>query len=303
MDDFGVLILSHGRPDRQITLKSLHRHGYTGPIRIVVDNEDETLADYQRLFGDMIIVFDKREWQGRFDVGDNFPDRRSVVYARNAAWQIARDLGWQYFVELDDDYSHFSYKFTPELDYHEVMVEDLDILFAECLRFFRRVPALRALALAQNGDFIGGGKNTLNASRIRLGRKMMNVYFLSTDRPFQFVGRLNDDVNTYVTMNNRGELVLTIYQAAICQRTTQANKGGLTDLYLDMGTYVKSFYSVMFAPSCVKVADMGDKHRRIHHRVDWAHAAPMILSESVRKVGGIGEGVDGSAALDERAGS
>lgn len=40
---YGVFILSHGRPTKQKTYQMLRRDGYTGPIRIVCDDEDETV--------------------------------------------------------------------------------------------------------------------------------------------------------------------------------------------------------------------------------------------------------------------
>lgn len=53
--------------------------------------------------------------------------------------------------------------------------------------------------------------------------------------------------------------------------------GGLTDAYLDSGTYVKSFYSVIAVPNCVKISAMGSKDLRIHHKVDWNKAVPKLL--------------------------
>lgn len=57
----------------------------------------------------------------------------------------------------------------------------------------------------------------------------------------------------------------------------------ISNKYLDKGTYIKSFYSVMFSPQCVKVADMGQKHRRFHHRISWNNCVPLILSEEFKK--------------------
>lgn len=57
----------------------------------------------------------------------------------------------------------------------------------------------------------------------------------------------------------------------------------MTEVYLNSGTYLKSFYSVMFAPSAVQIAVMGDKEKRIHHRVNWKFAAPLIIRESLKK--------------------
>jgi len=111
----------------------------------------------------------------------------------------------------------------------------------------------------------------------------MNVYFFSTKRRVEFIGRINEDVNAYVYMGNKGELVFQTNQMAINQHQTQSNSGGLTEFYLDGGTYVKSFYSVMFAPSCVTVSMMGSKHRRLHHRVKWNNTSSMIVPERFKK--------------------
>ena len=64
---------------------------------------------------------------------------------------------------------------------------------------------------------------------------------------------------------------------------TQQNPGGLTDIYLDNGTYVKSFYSVIHEPSCVKVALMGSNNKRIHHKINWDKCCPKILNEKWKK--------------------
>lgn len=52
-------------------------------------------------------MFDKPKIAKTFDEADNFDDRRAIVYARNACFQIARKLGYKYFIELDDDYDVF----------------------------------------------------------------------------------------------------------------------------------------------------------------------------------------------------
>jgi len=67
------------------------------------------------------------------------------------------------------------------------------------------------------------------------------------------------------------------------QIVTQQNAGGLTEIYLDLGTYTKSFYSVMYAPSCVKISEVGTNDKRIHHQVSWKHTVPKILDEQYRK--------------------
>jgi hypothetical protein len=81
-------------------------------------------------------------------------------------------------------------------------------------------------------------------------------------------------------------LFFTVMTPKVVQMTTQKNPGGLTEFYLDVGTYVKSFYSVMYAPSCVEISMMGDPrggNYRIHHKINWHKTAPKILRETFKK--------------------
>ena len=70
---------------------------------------------------------------------------------------------------------------------------------------------------------------------------------------------------------------------SIVQTMTQQNSGGLTDIYLQNGTYVKSFYSVIHQPQAAKVAPMGGSHKRIHHKISWNKCTPKILNEKWKK--------------------
>ena len=60
----------------------------------------------------------------------------------------------------------------------------------------------------------------------------MNSFFCSTEREFQFVGAMNEDVNTYTTLGSRGELFFTFTSLQLDQKQTQSQTGGITDMYL-----------------------------------------------------------------------
>lgn len=280
---FAVFILTHGRPDKVITYKTLRRQGYTGDVYIIIDNEDKTADRYRQLYGDKVIVFDKAKIAAEFDEGDNFNDRRAVFYARNACFGIAQDFGIDYFLQLDDDYTNFMHKFDANLVYAERRAKNLDRLFRLVLDYFKSIPAT-TIALAQNGDYIGGSESTTGGNALWLKRKAMNSFFCSIERPFSFVGRVNEDVNTYTLRGLRGELIFTFFNNSIEQVQTQANSGGMSEMYLDSGTYIKSFYTVMYAPSCVNIRDMGPIYRRVHHNIKWNNAVPCIVGEHHRKV-------------------
>lgn len=279
--NFVALILTHGRPDRVITYKALKKAGYTGPILIVIDDEDETAEKYRELYGEEVVQFSKKEIARDFDEADNFGDRRSIFYARNASFDIAKAFGADYFIQLDDDYTDFRYKFFNDFRYGDKTVRNLDAIFDLYLDFLIRSRA-KAVAMSQGGDFIGGAMST-TANAVKTKRKAMNTFFCSTKNRFPFIGRINEDVNTYTHLGSQGNLFLTILSVGINQIQTQANKGGMTELYLDSGTYIKSFYSVIFQPSSVKIGTMGDEYKRLHHSINWRMTVPMILSESWRK--------------------
>lgn len=279
--ELAAFILTNGRPDRVRTYSTLRRCGFTGPIRLIVDDLDKTVDKYREKYGDEVIVFDKRKIAQTFDQGDNFDDMRAIVYARNASFEIAKKLGFRYFIQLDDDYQEFQFRFNRKKVYGYALIKNLDKIFDLLLRFFIRSGA-SSVALAQGGDFIGGD-NSDSAENIHLKRKCMNSFICSTDRPFQFIGRINEDVNTYTRQASTGLLMFTVNQVALVQIPTQSNPGGMSEHYLDVGTYVKSFYTVMYQPSSVRVKVLRDRNSRLHHQVRWRYTVPKILSEDVRK--------------------
>ena len=280
MNNFAVFILTHGRADKVYTWDLLKKAGYTGKIYIIIDNEDDQEPAYRDRFGDKVIQFDKAEIAKIFDEGDNTGDRRSIVYARNACFNIARDLGIMYFMELDDDYTAFTFKMDGEFQaIHGANIHNLDVIIEMLLEYYKSIPA-KSLAIAQTGDFIGGLANRNDVS-INVRRKCMNTFICSTERPFQFVGRINEDVNTYTSYQSLGNLFLTFPLLCIRQKPSQSNKGGMTELYLDSGTYIKSFFSVMYHPSGVTVGLMG-KHSRLHHHVNWNRTVPAIIREEYK---------------------
>ena len=228
MRNFAAFILTHGRPDNVETFRKLRYHGYTGRIYLIIDNEDAAADRYREKFGDdNVIVFDKKAMAAKTDAGNNFDDRKVVVYARNANFDIAESLGLTHFVQLDDDY----WQFKTRIDSGAKTMRNLDTAFAATLEFLDNTGAT-SVAWSQGGDHIGGFKG------IMLKRKVMNSFFCRVDRRFQFSGFINEDVTTYVLEGSRGRLFFTFYGLQLDQIKTQSNSGGLTDVYLQRGTFL-----------------------------------------------------------------
>jgi hypothetical protein len=275
-DTFAVFILTHGRPDNVITYKTLQKCGYTGKLFFIVDNEDKTVNRYIENFGaDKVMIFDKKAEADKCDEGNNFDERRTITMARNACFGIAEKLGITHFMELDDDYKQFKFRFSNKLGY-EAVVKNIDRLLLSFLRFYKSTSCL-TIALSQGGDHIGGFSVT------KLKRKAMNSFLCSTERPFRFVGAMNEDVNTYTTLGSRGGLFFTFTSAQLDQKETQQQGGGITDMYLRFGTYCKAFTTVMMMPSSVRVSMMNTTNPRIHHLISWKNTVPCIINQHHKK--------------------
>jgi hypothetical protein len=100
-------------------------------------------------------------------------------------------------------------------------MSSLDTVFDAFVNLLEITP-INTIALSQGGDHIGGSPR-----RNRFRRKAMNSFVCDTTKPFLFQGRLNDDVNTYVSLGKTGYLFFTDMQVYLSQSQTQSNKGGL----------------------------------------------------------------------------
>lgn len=279
-NDFAVFLLTNGRPDNVKTYDVLRKHGYTGKIFIIIDNMDKTANQYIENFGDQVIVFDKKEIAKTFDSADNFGEFKTITHARNATFEIAKSLGVEFFIHLDDDYTTFNYKYNEHLNFcSSVKIKSLDSVFKAMVEFLTCSKSIKTVAMSQEGDWVGG-PNSGFAGNVKLRRKAMNSFVFETKNPITFLGTFNEDVNTYTSMGSRGNLFFTLNQIGLSQAVTQSNEGGITDLYLKYGTFVKAFYTVMHQPSSVKISK---KLNRIHHHINWKNTVPMILRESIKK--------------------
>lgn len=276
----GILITTYKRPTLQHTLRMLREYGLTEryPTYLLVAEDDPTLSEYRALHGDIVLTYDrKREAEALgLDMMDNLP-LGGAGSARAAVWSVGRSIGLTHAIVMDDDYRYFTFfgwrgeasrKLRPRFAPYLVKI------FEALLDFVDADPRIYDIALAQTGDMVGGADSS--SARRPWKWKAMNVYFWRLDRPFPQNGRLNEDVTCTFDLAQKGLIFGTLTLVGIQQERTQQQPGGLTDLYLQQGTYQKSFYSVMRAPSAV-IARYDWSVGRIHHRVDKDFAYPKLL--------------------------
>lgn len=280
MSNYAIFIPTYKRPDNVITYRVLRKANYDGKIYLIVGDDDPTLEDYKRKYGDEVIVFSKEKTRPSVDMLDNFGKMNCVVYARNAMFDIAKELGLDYFIVLDDDYKELVFRrvFGEKLRGFNIL--NINEVIKASVQYLEETKVLDCFAWSQMGDFIGGADTF---PKISGKRKIMNAFIFKTNNRIRFNGSINEDLNASVYEGQRGKCFFTINDVSVNQIDTQQNKGGLTDIYLDVGTYVKSFYSVIVAPNCVKIHTMGDNALRLHHRVDWNLCCPKIISDKHKK--------------------
>lgn len=272
-EDFCAMILTHGRSKNVKTLRTLKACGYTGKIVLVLDMDEPDLEGYKKL-GEHIEIFDKSKVE--CDVMDNFGNKKCILFARNAAFDIAEKVGARYFCELDDDYTEICKRFSKEAEYKSSKCEDLDEVFDSMIDFIDSDERILSVSMMQSGDFMGGSRGHM-ARSVRSKRKVMNAWVLDTKKRFAFRGFFNDDINTYTFLGSCGWVFLSTNVISLTQIGSQKGASGMTESYKKFGTYVKSFYSVMMMPSCVKISVLGEKYDRIHNKVKWNNCVPKIL--------------------------
>lgn len=277
MDDFAVFIISHNKPHNDTYETLIKKCNYTGKWYFVLDDKDKCIEEYQKLYGvDKVKIFSKPEVEKRLDMMDNFDFDKVIIYARNACFDIAKELGITYFMELDDDYDSFRYRFPHE---PSCPVTNMDQIMELYVDYYKKHSQISMLAFCQGSDLSAVAEG-------KVLRKCMNSMICSVDRPVQFNGRINEDVNTYTRYNQLGMMTLTFPNIQLNQAPTQTT-GGMSETYKLYGTYTKSFYSVIQCPSFVKISTFTKGFRmskfRIHHKIDSKYGYARLLSDKYKK--------------------
>lgn len=282
IDNFGVIVLCHCRPYDTTTVDTLRRNGYTGKIILILDDEDPTIDKYYVQFPDVPIeTFSKDELLLRTDIMNNRVNKSCGVYARNACFEVAEKYGLEYFCEFDDDYIGLIHRFIENDKLYRKNPDSMDDVFEAYLEFLSSSEEIGAVAFAEPGDFVGGVGSNLNKKGYL--RKCMGSWMFRTKDKYRFCGLMNDDVNLYSLEGMRGKIFITFPFFMIDTPATQSVKGGMTELYTGVGTYVKTFYTILECPSFVRIDMFGDRHYRIHHKFKHENAWPKIISGRYKK--------------------
>lgn len=278
MKRFAIFILTNGRPNHQYTLEFL-RKSFKGDVFLICDNEDKTLKEYQNNYGEQVIVFDKNEWVSKSDPMDNFQSKNSVLYARNAVFEIAKDMGYEYFVMVDDDVTGLSFRYEKD-----------GKLVGKPVKNFNKVSSVILETMDNTGtDFFSFGVDKIylgglanNQYQKKIIDKVYCFIFCRTEQQHFYKGIMNEDeINNLLSMSV-GKLAksLTVIQIQYKPMGPE-NIGGNAETYKenDMYSYVRNFYPIIAFP----VLKIKTNKKGFKFSCDSSSYTVKILPESLKK--------------------
>ena len=119
----------------------------------------------------------------------------------------------------------------------------------------------------------------------RVGRLILNSFFLRATDDILWLGRNSDDFITVITEQQKGKAWVKFapIQATYdvwTPKTKKHESGGSVQLYNELGAYRLRFYGVIFHPDCFKIKI--DKNN-CDGSAKQINAYPYIVSEKVKK--------------------
>jgi len=281
MSKFAIFILTHGRPDSQLTLNLLERVGYSGDIYLVLDDQDKTIQKYIDNYGpEKIVVFDKNEFVVRTDTGNSNPVFGCGVYARNAIEHIAKELGYKVFAQADDDILNFRIRYPRD---NKIRSHCIDNVFNDIINEYIEFIQNEHIAYVGFGNaptYMGGIES------FNLNNQNFPYAFMIRNGNIDVDWKMNfsDDYATPISLNTVGNLCIQVPFVQIDEspvaKVTDKNSGGMVDSYRNQTDVSLAFYMKMLNPNSVSITltDVGVKLARHGRKL-----RPKIISGRYKK--------------------
>jgi hypothetical protein len=246
--------------------------GYTGEWYIVCGNNDESIPEYKKKWGEhRILIFDWYKIAPECNYLDNFGLEKmssGAIPVRNATRLIALERGEKRHWQFDDDYSGFYHISKNPKKWHRLKGDEFERELGKLAEFADKA------SLANIGFAVAS--DTRPQIVKRLGHRVFNAHNLPTDASLftEWTSRMNDDLINAIETYRQGKWEMFVYYMSLTMKPTQSEKGGNTDIYQIHGTVRKAAYAIMIDPCNVK---LDIRHGRYHHRVNWNGIVPKVL--------------------------
>lgn len=277
-NDYAVFIISHKRPEVE-TLKALEKSGYTGDYFIVIDDADPTIEEYKSRYGKHVLVFSKEEiWQDT-DTIDNAKILTSATYARNYCIKAARNKGYEFFVNLDDDINRFAFRYIEGDKLAIKSVKNIGKVFEEYIKYMKSA-SLTCTAFILAGRLMGGIQSPLVKSCFY--SRPTNCLIMRSSTPL-FKSTVCEDVIYALDNNEKGLLTyglmpIVIYAGKPC---TGNSGGGMAEYYATQKEYTQFFHIKVIKPTAVSLRMCSSGKVKV--RFDEKYFLPKILNEEWKK--------------------
>ena len=268
-----VYIMSKGRP-QCVTARTLTAIGYPGEWFIVCGDNDETLSEYRRRWGDRVLVFDWRKYADKADLLDNFgvSDVPSgAVPARNAIRDISASRGEFRHWQFDDDFGGF--KVVDDVSCTMAKVDDGAVLE-------RALLLIAEFGYETNAANVGFSTSTFErwGSSRSFSRQVFCCHNMPVEGFTEWRGRVADDFVNCCDVYRRGGFEFSFNFVGYAYAQSCAAKGGNTDLYEATGYVRKAAYEVLAAPLAARLSWSGSLGRYACEN-DYRLMRPMIIHE------------------------
>jgi len=283
--NYAIFILTHGRPNRQKTLETLLKTGYTGKWYLILDDTDKTIQEYIDKWGTgNIIVFDKNHYINSCDVGTNNPSPKCILYAKCAAEDIAENLGLDAFIIADDDIKTFRFR-CPEGDkLPSTVVNNCMQDIIDSYMDYMLSANLSMTGLGCDKYLIGGICN-FKSDSLSSFRIPYNFVFRNAKYKVEWKMMYGEDSIVPQEQNMLGNPTIAVpyvqFGADPVGHVSKSVKdGGMSELYKKMSGFKLNTFLLMYYPSMYSFKEKSDNIVCSFHR---ENAFPKIISNQYRK--------------------
>lgn len=277
-NDFAVFICTHGRPDNQLTLRTLLNSGYTGRWYLVVDDTDATIQSYIDNYGsEHILVFNKNHYINSVDVGTNSPPYACILYAKNAVEDMAIKFALSSFLVCDDDIYNLRYRYADQDKLKSLSLTcNIDDVITSYIDFILTAN-LTAVSFSGATVFFGGKLVFENVDKWRIPFTMVfrNCAFACTWR-----SSFSEDIITGLQLAKSGNMCYSLPFVQFSTVAVGGGVGGMQTTYKSMSDVKRAFYSVMYEPSCAKIGNIRNKYLPTYYK---NNAFPKLVSHTYKK--------------------
>ena len=279
-DDFAVFILTHGRPNNQKTLNTLLSMGYNGKYYLVLDDQDNTASEYYANYPrDSILIFNKNHYLKTVDSGMCKPVAKFAVFARNAIEDLARDMGYKYFMMLDDDIYCFRIRYEVDGSLKSYKCDGIiNEVFMHCLEYMDNAPIACLMPGVCNMYRSGAIAVQDWTSKYRIS---VNCFIRNTDYKVEWRLNMFEDLITALDYNRTSQIWITFVPLQIDVGLGNGKvAGGNTDTYKTFDGFRMAFMPLMVYPDCNDVGFYKDHWKPITHT---SIAVNNIISDRYKK--------------------